>query len=90
MKHLDYGDNEIARRGKELYEKAIRTQVETADNIGKIISIDIVTGDYEINDDLLETVRRLRARNPDAVTWTERIGFNAVYSIGGTLTRTAL
>ncbi len=53
---------EIAQRGKELYEKNIRTQVETAENIGKIISINVETGDYEIGDDLIETSLRLRAK----------------------------
>lgn len=85
----DLSDEEIAQRGKEIYEMQIRTQVETAENIGKIISIDIESGDYEIDNDLLTTCRRLQARHTDVLLWTERIGFNAVYAIGGTLTRTA-
>ncbi|KYC36118.1 hypothetical protein WA1_40990 [Scytonema hofmannii PCC 7110] len=90
MPYPTFSDEEIARRGKEIYEKQIRAQVETTENIGKIISIDIESGDYEIDDDLLITCRRLQARHINAVLWTERIGFNAVYAIGGTLTRTAL
>lgn len=78
---------EIAQRGKELYETRIRTQVETAENIGKIISIDVETGDYEIADDLVESSLRLQANQPDAAIWAERIGFNAVYAVGGTLVR---
>jgi hypothetical protein len=89
MSHTSYSDEEVAEGGKTLYEKVLRTQVETSENIGKIITMDIVTGDYEIGDDLIATVRRLQAKRPDAITWTQRIGFNAVYSIGGTLTRTA-
>jgi hypothetical protein len=30
---------EITKRGKELYEQIIRPEIETAENIGKIISI---------------------------------------------------
>jgi hypothetical protein len=45
-------DREIARRGQIFYESAIRSKVETPDNIGKIISIDIETGNYEIDDNL--------------------------------------
>ncbi|NJK51320.1 hypothetical protein HC931_27350 [Candidatus Gracilibacteria bacterium] len=80
---------EISRRGKELYEKSIRSQVETADNIGKIVSINVETGEYEIGDDLVITSLRLRAKQPDAPLWAERIGYNAVYAVGGTLVRTA-
>ncbi|GAA6617675.1 hypothetical protein [Scytonema sp. NUACC26] len=83
-----FSDEEIVQRGKEIYEKQIRTHVETTENIGKIISIDVESGDYEIDDDLLTTCRRLQVRHNNAVLWTERIEFNAVYAIGGTLTRT--
>jgi hypothetical protein len=34
-------DEEIIRRGKELYEKMIRPKVETTENIGKLISINV-------------------------------------------------
>jgi hypothetical protein len=90
MSHTHLDDQEIAQRGKEIYEKQIRAEVETVENIGKIISIDIESGDYEIDTDLLATCRRLQARHENAVLWTERIGFDAVYAIGGTLTRTVL
>ena len=90
MSYHNLSDEEIAQRGQELYEKQLRLQVETSENIGKIISIDIDSGDYEIDDDLLITCRRLQARHNHPVLWTERIGFKAVYTVGGTFTRTAL
>jgi len=80
----------IARRGQDLYNRSIRTQVETRENMGKIISIDIETGNYEIDDNLLECSDRLQRRFPDAIIWAERIGFNAVYAAGGTLTKVNL
>jgi hypothetical protein len=43
----------------------------------------------EIGDDLVETSLRLRANQTDAALWGERIGFDAVYAVGGTLLRTA-
>jgi hypothetical protein len=89
MAHPRFSREEIARRGEELYEQRIRQRVETAENIGKILSIDIETGDYEIGDDPLHTARRLQARHVGAAIWTRRIGYNAVYALGGTLSRTA-
>jgi hypothetical protein len=90
MACIDRSDQEITQRGKEIYEQQIRKKVEITENIGKIISIDIESGDYEIDSDLLATCRRLQVRHENAVLWTERIGFNAVYAVGGTLTRTLL
>jgi hypothetical protein len=83
-------DREIAKRGRDLYDRSIRSQVETRDNIGKIISIDIKTGNYEIDDNLLAASDLLQSQFPDPIIWAERIGFNAVYAVGGTLTKVDL
>ncbi|XHX76227.1 MAG: hypothetical protein RBJ76_17505 [Stenomitos frigidus ULC029] len=81
--------DEIAQRGKELYQQRLSTQVETAENIGKIIAIDLNTSDYEIDQDLLAACNRLKVKQPHSVTWIERVGYDAVYAISGTLVRTA-
>lgn len=88
MLYPKLSDEEIIQRGKELYEKDIRSKVETVENIGKLISINVETGEYEIGNDLLVTSRRLQAKQADAAIWAERIGYDAVYAIGGTLVRT--
>jgi hypothetical protein len=89
MAHPHFSSEEIARRGQELYEKSIRAKVETEENIGKLVSIDIETGDYEIGEDnSLEAPRRLHAKHPGAAIFTLRIGYNAVYALGGVLERT--
>ncbi|AKG21338.1 hypothetical protein [Calothrix sp. 336/3] len=82
-------DEEITQRGRELYENSIRQRVETPENIGKIISINVETGEYELGDDLLVTSLKIRNKQEDAALWSERIGFNAVYAVGGTLFRIA-
>jgi hypothetical protein len=84
-----YSGEEIGRRGQEIYEQRLRPLVETENNIGKIISIDVESGDYEIADDLLAAGRRLQQRRPDALMYGKRIGYNAVYAVGGSLVRTA-
>ena len=89
MSYTDYSGEEIDRRGNEIYERTLRSKVETEENIGKIIAVDIESGDYAIDDDVMPANRRVFANHPHAVTWTKRIGYNAVYAVGGTLTRTA-
>lgn len=88
MPHPRYSSEEITRRGNELYEQRIRSLVETRENIGKIVSIDIETGDYEVGDDLIATGDRLFARHPGAALYGARIGYNAVFALGGSLVRT--
>src|SRR5689334_351342 len=84
MPHPRFSGEEVERRGQELYEREIRSKVEN-ENEGKIIAIDIETGDYEIADDNLAAARRLLDRHPGAAIWALRIGYNAVQSLGGSL-----
>ena len=89
MPHPRFSGEEIGRRGEELYEKSIRAQVETEENIGKLVSIDIETGDYEIGDDTsIDAPLRLHAKHPGAAIYTLRIGYNAAVALGGVLERT--
>ena len=44
-----YSKEEFARRGAEIYESQVRSQVEEG-NHGKIIAIDIETGAFEVAD----------------------------------------
>jgi hypothetical protein len=83
MPHPRFSNDEIARRGEELYEQRIRDQVETDANIGKIIVIDIETGDYEIDNDAMAANRRALARHPGAALLGLRIGYDAVEGFGG-------
>lgn len=76
-----YSKEELALRGKALYESQIRQQVE-ASNFGKIVAIDIETGAFEVADDTLVASDRLLARCPDAQTWFIRIGHRGVHRFG--------
>jgi hypothetical protein len=88
MPHPKFTSEEVTRRGQALYEEKIRARVETPENIGKLVSIDVETGDYEIGDDAsLDAPRRLHARHQGAAIHTVRIGYNAVYALGGALER---
>ena len=73
---------EVGRRGQELYENRLRAQVGTEENLGKMISIDIDTGDYEIDDVGLAAAERLLSKHPDAAIYGTRIGYDAVYALG--------
>jgi hypothetical protein len=73
---------EIIRRGKELYEREIRTKVEEG-NKGKTLVIDVDSGDYEIDEDADAATRRLLARHPGGPFYGMRIGYPALGKIGG-------
>ena len=89
MPHTRISNEIIDQRGQELYDRHIRERVENPENIGKQIVIDIETGEYEISDSGLQASRRLLAKHPDAALYGLRIGYDAVYTIGGVLTPNA-
>ncbi|WP_088242509.1 hypothetical protein [Calothrix rhizosoleniae] len=83
-----YSKEEFARRGDEIYESQVRQQVEKGNN-GKIVAIDIETGDFEVDKSEIAACDRLEARRPDAQIWIIRIGYRHVRRFGGRSRRTA-
>jgi hypothetical protein len=63
-----YSKEEFAKRGDEIYESWVRSQVE-ADNYGKI-----EIGADELARDTITASDRLLERCPDAQIWCIRIG----------------
>ena len=76
-----YSKEEIARRGQELYASGIRQQVEVG-NEDKIVAIDIETGAFEVDANVLPATNRLFEQYPDAQPWVIRIGHRAVDRFG--------
>lgn len=76
-----YSKEEFARRGDQIYQTQIRPQVEPG-NYGKIVAIDIETGEFEVADDTMTATRKLRERLPDSQTWVVRVGYRAVHRFG--------
>jgi hypothetical protein len=72
---------EHARLGTELYERRIRPLVEIG-NHGRIVAIDVETGEFELADNTLVAADRLLARSPDAQIWFVRIGHRGVHRFG--------
>ena len=77
---------ETARLGKEIYQRDIRPLVE-ADHHGKVIAIDVDTGDYAVADTASAAAKRLRAQRPDAGVWLMRVGYPTLRRFGGYYSR---
>jgi hypothetical protein len=71
-----------------MYER-LRSAVETPDNIGKLIVMDVESGDYEIDELGIQASRRLHARHPGASFYALRIGYKTVESFNGIVERVA-
>jgi hypothetical protein len=89
MSERPYDKDEIARRGKDLYEGHVRGEVEAGGaNEGRFLAIDVDSGDHEVADDALGAGAGLRRRRPDATIYLMRVGRpgerpRAAYRLGG-------
>ena len=80
---------ETHRLGDEIYERDIRSRVET-DHHGEIVAIDVNSGSWAIGENVIVATDRLRAQQPEARdVWLIRVGYRALRSFGaGSLRRT--
>ncbi len=70
---------DIATVGKAMYQE-MRAELEV-NQWGRMVVIDVNSGDYEVADDDLTATMRLFERRPDALTWGELVGYPAPYHI---------
>ncbi len=65
---------EIAQRGKEIYYNDILPFIETGNN-GRVVAIDVLSGQFELADDAIISSKQLRDRLTDPVIFFMRIGY---------------
>ncbi|MBW4476274.1 MAG: hypothetical protein KME54_05200 [Tolypothrix brevis GSE-NOS-MK-07-07A] len=87
MQNILLSREEVARRAKEIYENSIRQQVKTEENIGKMVIIDIETGEYAVDKTDIESAYLLRKKNPLARLFGIRIGYKVAVSFSGQMER---
>jgi hypothetical protein len=76
-----YSNEELARRGEEIYERDILPKVSPEDQ-GKVVVIEVETGDFEVDKSEIVAGDRLRERHPDALFWFRRVGSPYLYRFG--------
>lgn len=74
---------EVAARGKEWYERDIRHKVNTPENKGKALVINVDTGEYEMDDNGDAALTRARAKHPESLFLRMRVGYKAYGKMGG-------
>jgi hypothetical protein len=62
---------EVAECAENLYNERIRQEIEREENIGKMVIIDIETGEYEVDKTGLEAVKHLRKK----ILMVDSLGF---------------
>jgi hypothetical protein len=74
---------EIAAQAMRLYRETLQAVLETPENIGRFLSIDIESGAYFLSPERWESSHKLKETHPKAVIYTFRIGYPAAVSLSG-------
>lgn len=75
---------ELARRGREYYDRMLRAKLEPEHN-GKFLALEVETGDYELGDTQIEALDRAEAKHPESVFYILRVGYRTAARIGAQL-----
>ena len=74
-------ENENWALAEEFYETELLPKLLATEK-GKVLVLDIESGDYEIDTDLLTASDRLQSRRPGVFEYAFRIGYPAVITLG--------
>jgi hypothetical protein len=73
---------DVVEQGLKVYDQRIRALVETSENIGKMLTLDVETGEYKIGVNSIEGAIELKKNRPMARLFTLRIGHDVGVSFG--------
>ena len=76
----DMDPTDLIEFGREMYRKDILPRMTDADR-GMMVSMDLVSGDYEMDIRGADARSRLSRRRPDAVLHLERVGYPTPYKM---------
>jgi phenylalanyl-tRNA synthetase beta subunit len=79
---------DVVEQGLKVYEQRIRALVEIPENIGKMLTLDVETGEYKTGVNSIEGAIELKQNRPMARLFTVRIGHDVGVSFGGLSERT--
>jgi hypothetical protein len=83
LEKIFWTTEEVVEAGTKIYEQRIRSLVEMPENIGKMLTLDVETGEYEIGVNTIEGAIELKQNRPIARLFTLRIGHDFGVSFGG-------
>lgn len=87
MQTIILSREEVARRARQFYKNSIRQQMETNENIDKMVIIDFESGDYKVDETRLKAARKLSTKHPHSRLFGIRMGYNVAVSFDGVIER---
>ena len=77
---MEFKTEDAPAIGRAIYQEKIRPKLGPECK-GKVVVIDVKSGDYEIADRHFDADSKLRERRPDAYTWEEWVDVPVTYRV---------
>ena len=81
-KHKDFDKKAFAQEGKRIYRQKYAKKFEPTEK-GKIIAIEIESGDSFIGDSTVAAILKAKKKYPNKIFYLMRVGYDAVHSSKG-------
>jgi hypothetical protein len=75
--------SEFSQKGEEIYKANILPEISVEDLKGKIMAIEVDTGDYFIESTVVKAITLAQKKYPTKKFYLKRIGYRAVHSHKG-------
>jgi len=71
--------SEFSQKGEEIYKASILPEISVEDLKGKIMAIEVDSGDYFIESTVVKAITLAQKKYPDKKFYLKRIGYRAVH-----------
>ncbi|MEG4252748.1 hypothetical protein QUB37_04860 [Microcoleus sp. AT3-A2] len=85
MQTMLWSREEAPPRAKHLYKSSILPKIDLEENVGKMVIMDIETGDYKVDKNALYAADYVSAKHPNARLLRIRIGYKLAASLGSVI-----
>ena len=73
---------QVALVAEAVYERSIRSTVETPENLGQFLTLEVETGNYCMASTMVESILPLKQQHPLGRLFTLKIGYPTAASFG--------
>jgi hypothetical protein len=72
---------QVAVKGERIYQEKLKTVLEPSE-IGKFVAIEVESGDYFVGESIIDAIQQARAKYPDKLVHTIKVGYEGVFKMG--------
>jgi hypothetical protein len=74
---------QVALVAEAIYEQSVRSTIETPENLGQFLTLEVETGNYCLASNMVDSILPLKQQYPLGRLFTLKVGYPTAASFGG-------